>query len=878
MRRSLLYILCLFCCTHYLCGQTDGPTYGDLEYENRKLNDIYSLVDKTQITSGFFVNRGFYAPELPVITTINSLADVDQFYPSLRKAYVGSGTNPVKPYLAWLDSLDSFKAKSSKISLALFAVDMHGIKGSAWDAGTVYFDANQRLRVTNAATAYQVVQLCTTVPNSFEVTGNSFQFVMPSALVTSNNPQIRTEIDFADNIGYRPVAKDQVIAVYYGTGGTKTVKVRYLLGTTNLGESTFDLKVTSTVQARMEATSMFSVTVDKDRWHPELVFESWPNSNRLKYLSRKTGADVYEYMGCDNKRDKYCILVEGIDANNKITASNVFPAGSDFNTAPISNMFREMLANGYEVVYVDFHSGGDYIENNSLVLAKVINEINVRKGSRIPNIVVGVSMGGLVARHALRQMELAGNDHQTSLVNYFDSPHLGANVPVGYQTLTNALLTIPSIFDKMTWGFLPGPMKDVRETNHDLSCPASTQLLNRYLGTQPHPNFVAFQQQLANEGLPQKCRNYAVVCGSNNATGQGFNPSDNLYTKTTDVGLEFDVWASPNNGRGMVSRIKEKLKVQFRLITSGCFLPGLFGRRACWQTINVNFTLVEQDLYSYSGYFDKCYDNAPGSTFDGIKIGISSSLGGSFPVGNGYFCFIPSVSAAYLKAPYSSNLFHNLKNYQSNFEFTNDYSAVNAPHIFDSNPAVLASFVGYEVMPNWHYVQNSTFTNHVDLLASTSITMGFNVYPLHAAGNVTFYPNIWATVKAGSEVVIKPGTVISNGSNVRIYTDQTLLGWYNNCYATYRLEESVAQDSDSEAEVISGNHVSDWPNATLVFPNPIHAGTLYFGRTVTSYKLTNTTGTIVQEGTDASSLDVAGLAKGLYMIHLDNKTEKVIIY
>lgn len=46
-------------------------------------------------------------------------------------------------------------------------------------------------------------------------------------------------------------------------------------------------------------------------------------------------------------------------------------------------------------------------------------------------------MGGLVARVALRQMENDGQAHHTSHYISFDSPHNGANVPLGLQHFGN---------------------------------------------------------------------------------------------------------------------------------------------------------------------------------------------------------------------------------------------------------------------------------------------------------------------------------------------------------------------------------------------------------------------------------------------------------
>lgn len=48
-------------------------------------------------------------------------------------------------------------------------------------------------------------------------------------------------------------------------------------------------------------------------------------------------------------------------------------------------------------------------------------------------VVGGASMGGLVARYALAYMETNNIPHQTSYYVSYDTPHLGASVPVGVQ-------------------------------------------------------------------------------------------------------------------------------------------------------------------------------------------------------------------------------------------------------------------------------------------------------------------------------------------------------------------------------------------------------------------------------------------------------------
>ena len=91
------------------------------------------------------------------------------------------------------------------------------------------------------------------------------------------------------------------------------------------------------------------------------------------------------------------------------------------------------LNDTYDIVYVDWGNPQADIRANALLLEDIIQWVNNLKAPIIGkrNVVFGHSMGGLVARYALRDMEIKGIEHDTSYYVSHDSPHLGANVPLG---------------------------------------------------------------------------------------------------------------------------------------------------------------------------------------------------------------------------------------------------------------------------------------------------------------------------------------------------------------------------------------------------------------------------------------------------------------
>ena len=115
------------------------------------------------------------------------------------------------------------------------------------------------------------------------------------------------------------------------------------------------------------------------------------------------------------------------------------------------DLIEELQKNGYDVIIVNHHKyisngkeidgGSDYIQRNAYVLISLIRHIKSIQQGTTKMTIIGPSMGGLISRYALAYMEkkLAETgdntkwNHNTRLWVSFDSPHQGANIPIGVQ-------------------------------------------------------------------------------------------------------------------------------------------------------------------------------------------------------------------------------------------------------------------------------------------------------------------------------------------------------------------------------------------------------------------------------------------------------------
>lgn len=143
------------------------------------------------------------------------------------------------------------------------------------------------------------------------------------------------------------------------------------------------------------------------------------------------------------------IVVEGFDVSSvapdiasPYEMADFVQAINDQVTAPYGFNTQLDEVGEYDLVFVTFYDGTDDITRNAALLEYVIGQVNTLKaaaGSTTQNVVMGMSMGGLVARYALADMTKKGLSTGTRLLITHDSPHEGANVPLGLQYLIEML-------------------------------------------------------------------------------------------------------------------------------------------------------------------------------------------------------------------------------------------------------------------------------------------------------------------------------------------------------------------------------------------------------------------------------------------------------
>lgn len=386
----------------------------------------------------------------------------------------------------------------------------------------------------------------------------NFNVIFPSNLFLSNyGGEVSTlEVKFSESENYQLITMDQIIPVSY----------------ISIGDYTWTYKLTLTNGQVLYSKNKFSVKNDLEKYvdignqDPSIV-----PSNNFSNLGQfiKVVLQNYTYAlpvpPFAVTRPKLTLYIKLKEGQTQITKPLIIAEG--FDTGHITNPRQEagenniedfistanqynqlnLKFNEYDIIYVDWGIGTDYIQSNAELFKKAIRWVNQNKIGTEKNVVMGQSMGGLIARYALKDMEDNGENHNANLFISHDAPHLGANTPLSIQymmrTLSKKYLSSP-IVAGINYVFTPiftggAPISEVLTLT---DTPASRQMLINYVNSNliiDNSFHNTWQTTLKTKGYPQLTRNVAISNGSECGTDQ--NIQDLVTLHHTSKGWFIDI-------------------------------------------------------------------------------------------------------------------------------------------------------------------------------------------------------------------------------------------------------------------------------------------------------------------------------------------------
>lgn len=540
-----------------------------------------------------------------------------------------------------------------------------------------------------------------------------------------------------------------------------------------------------------------------------------PDLSAYGETSNYPGEGEYQiFLSSDNILDKPIIVVDGFDTGDTRNIDGIYSLLDFDDTNGTQNLADLVRAEGFDVVILNFpvytraadnitvDGGTDFMERNAMLLVELINIVNTAKAPNSPeqNVIIGPSMGGLIARYALNYMEANSQDADTRLYISFDAPHHGANIPIGLQHQLNYLAfndfnPVPELQPLISTFFNSPASRQLIIDHYEPHLQNSS--LVEFDATQTLPQSHPFRLQfetningLVTGGFPINTRNVAIINGS----GIG-----NPYFAIGNSG------ATVSNGFPIVSTVIP--------VT----VPSPFGDITIDVEIDINMTPsagtpqqvsrffapipiipdVESVANSGTTNFDGV-DSAPGGLFD-LSV-LTGELGSGGIAGDflaalqiDKFSYIPSVSALALDITEEAtgddiNWHHSIdladRNTTNNTPFVNIYMPNdNEPHVHLTQANV--AFALNEILnPPLNIPHNDSFTFQLEknpikneLVLNTKLNGSVSITISDLTGKLVFKANKSLNNRTVIPVELNSGFYILNitGANNSTFTTKFIV-------------------------------------------------------------------------------------------------------
>ena len=353
--------------------------------------------------------------------------------------------------------------------------------------------------------------------------------ILPATLWHTNANITDIAIDFGNNTGYKNLANEAVATTTYTAVGIYTW--------------TYRIQINGVYKYCRQKVKVTQAGVALLARNPACGIPQIVNITATKAFQGVFGSATIQVVrgGACNELRNPLIVAEGLDTGLLGQAGTI--GDSDINTffqsvdnsgsIELENLLINNSAVDYDIIYINWNNGTDYIQRNAYVLEAVIAWVNANKTGSNKNVVLGQSMGGLIARYALRDMENTGINHDTSLYISHDSPHQGAHIPVGILHMGRH---IAREFLQTPLGGINIPVAGSGSlglvTIDDLlNSPAINQMLINNVdpnGNRTNSSHTIWQTELRNIGYPVQTRNIALSNASHCASTQGLTSNQNL--------------------------------------------------------------------------------------------------------------------------------------------------------------------------------------------------------------------------------------------------------------------------------------------------------------------------------------------------------------
>jgi hypothetical protein len=501
-------------------------------FGNAQLRFPFTNLSLEELNSKYFFPQSFNTIRVPnpySDTTSLTPAQCATLFMSMGRASLDS-THVLSDFSGFREHKDSVAHSEGCYSIALLDLEYADFHHDAIDSNWVQRVDGHFYRTEGCShSPYCIKEAWVLWVDAPHITQRTYRFLFSSSSFISSYEEdlISLEINFDDGMGWRILQPNALYDVDYSTEGrNRNIRCRIQREGKPMKYAACNLK--NEEEYNPCAHSSFPYP-NLPPWNNE---GASPWNLSLEVEGESVACRAYTLTSEDGIFDKPFLFVEGIDFGLdrdghpihdtyrhgtfgwcEFTSGFQDPVVSDDieygydDLHKMLELLNAIRAEGYDLVLVDFYDGATWLQHNSELVQQVIRLCNEYKDGNEPLVVAGASMGGVISRHALRTMELNGEDHCARLWISLDAPHEGAHIPLALQ-------------HAIRFNAEHGEQQAQLFRDRYLSRPAAKQLLDAQVFNSLI-DFESWYGPLREMGYPQTCRRIAISNGRGN--GEGLN-------------------------------------------------------------------------------------------------------------------------------------------------------------------------------------------------------------------------------------------------------------------------------------------------------------------------------------------------------------------
>lgn len=400
----------------------------------QKIDSVFEHVDMTSVETGILIEHGFNLLD-PNVFNGQKPDSVYSNKEIMKALYAGLYDSRVNDYFSLEDTDSTFSKIDNAKNISILFLAYNRFKDYMFKSGDIYWENGQLKKTDNSKWENLFdYDFCFAVAlGKDEFVGNEVTIPINVDNLLNNTMSRISQIDVkADDGTYEKVALNTDWKHTFSQLGEHWLTFRVLFYDGFLMECRTPIIL-------LEQNSQHLPPMDKPiETYTEIAADGEQSGGELQVI----------YLNKEKTSGKFIrplVIAGDINLSGLLTgnASTSFDLKTIGASGSIGTKINE-LSQIYDIIYLKYNNDTDDLLRNGKLLRKALQVVNNNRFSVSDDTyVVGLGVGGVIARIGINMMESEGENHRVCKFIAVNSPFRGVNIPLALQGLIRHIQNLP---------------------------------------------------------------------------------------------------------------------------------------------------------------------------------------------------------------------------------------------------------------------------------------------------------------------------------------------------------------------------------------------------------------------------------------------------